>query len=150
VAALSGVLAGVLAGLSAVAAVVGAADWWRVRPGRAFWLVLRASQVVAVALAAVAGLAAALGHRPDDGLFWVYAIVTVPVGFVAEQLRALSAESVLEARGIADSAELGRRDEGEQRSVVVAILRRETGIMALAAAVTCFLALRAIATCGGL
>ena len=106
--------------------------------------------VVAAALAALAGVAAALGHRPEDGLFWVYALVPVAVGFVAEQLRVLSAETVLDARDIPDAQALGERPDAEQRAVALAIIRRETGIMALAAAVICFLALRAIGTAGGL
>jgi hypothetical protein len=150
VAALIEVLAGVLAGLSAAAAMAGAWAWWQLRPGRASWILLRAAQAAAIALAATAGVAAALGHRPDDGLFWVYALVPVAVNAVAEQLRILSAQSVLEARGIEDAQALGHRSEAEQQSVVIAILRRELGVMALAAGVACFLALRAIATAGGL
>jgi hypothetical protein len=144
------VVAGALAALSGVAAAAGGWAWWQVLEARAFWVLMRTSQVVAVLLAALAGLAAALGHRPDSGLFWVYAIVPVAVGFVAEQLRLLSADSVLAARDVPDAQALGRRSEDEQRSVVVAIVRRETGIMALAALVTLFLALRALGTAGGL
>jgi hypothetical protein len=103
-----------------------------------------------VGLAAAAGIAAALGHRPDDGLFWVYALTPVAVSFVAEQLRIVSAQTVLDARGLPDAQALGSRSEAEQRSVVVAILRRETGVMALAALVVCFLALRALGTAPGL
>ena len=143
-------LAGALAAVSALAAAVGAWAWWQLREARAFWILLRASQVLAVLLAAFAGIAAALGHHPDDGLFWVYAIVPVAVGFVAEQLRVISADSVLAARDIPDAQAVGRLSPEEQRSVVVAIVRRETGIMALAALVTCFLALRALGTAGGL
>ena len=142
--------AGLLAGLSGLSAALGGWAWWQVAEARAFWILLRASQVVAVLLAAFAGVAAVLGHRPDDGLFWVYAIVPVAVGFVAEQLRVLSADSVLDARDIPDAQALGRRSPEEQRAVVLAIVRRETGIMALAALVTCFLALRALGTAGGL
>ena len=144
------VVAVALAALSGLAAAVGAWAWWQVREARAFWVLLRTSQVVAVLLAALAGVAAALGHRPDSGLFWVYAIVPVAVGFVAEQLRVLSADSVLAARDIADAQALGERSAEEQRSVVVAIVRRETGIMALSALVILFLALRALGTAGGL
>lgn len=143
-------LAALLAGLSAVAALLGGWAWWQVRQVRAFWPVLRAAQAGAVALAAVSGVAAALGHRPDSGLFWIYALVPVVVSFVAEQLRIASAETVLEARGLEDAQALGRRPEAEQRSVVVAILRRETGVMALAALVICFMALRAVGTIAGL
>jgi hypothetical protein len=139
-------LAGLLALLAAVAAALGGWAWWQLLAGRLFWVVLRASQATAGVLAVAAGLAAALGHRPDDGLFWVYALVPVVVNVVAEQLRILSAQTVLETRGIEDAQALGRRTDAEQRSVVVAILRREVGVMALAAAVVCFLALRAMTT----
>lgn len=139
-------LAGVLAALSGAAALAGGWAWWQVRPGRGFWFVLRAAQAAAIVVAVVAGVGAALGHRPDDGLFWVYALVPVGVNVVAEQLRVLSAQSVLDARGIEDAQALGGRSEAEQQSVVVAILRRELGVMALAAGIVCFLALRAIGT----
>jgi hypothetical protein len=142
-------LAGVLAALSAAAAAAGAWAWWQVRPARGFWVALRAGQAAAVALALTAGVGAALGHRPDDGLFWVYALIPVGVNVVAEQLRVLSAQAVLDARGIEGAQALGERSAAEQQSVVVAILRRELGVMALAAGVICFLALRAIGTAAG-
>jgi hypothetical protein len=65
---------------------------------------------------------------------------------VAEQFRVTSAETVLEARGLEDAAAVGRLDEAGQRSVVLAILRRELGVVALAAGVVAFLALRAYGT----
>lgn len=144
------VLAGVLAALSGGAAAVGAWAWWQVRPARTFWLLLRAAQGASIVLAGAAGVAAALGHRPDDGLLWVYALVPIAVSYVAEQLRAVSAQGVLGDRGIESAQALGTRSEAEQQSVVLAILRRETGVMTLAAGVICFLALRAIGTAPGL
>ena len=68
------------------------------------------------------------------------------MGFVAEQLRAVSAATVLDARGIENAQALGTRPEAEQQSVVTQILRRELGVMARACLVTCFLALRAYGT----
>lgn len=144
------VFAWLLAGLSGAAALVGAWAWWYLRHARAFWALVRVAQGAAVALALAAGVAAATGHRPDDGVFWVYALVPVGVSFVAEQLRILSAQSVLDARSLADAAAVGQLGEADQRSVVLAIVRRETGVMALAAAVTVFLAVRAVATAAGL
>jgi hypothetical protein len=144
------VLAAAVAVLAGAAAPVGAWAWWQVRQTRTFWFVLRSAQAAAAILAATAGVAAALGHRPGDGLFWVYALVPVGVGYVAEQLRIVSAQAVLDARGLEDAQAVGRLPEAEQRSVVVAILRRETGVMAIAAAVICFLAVRALTTAAGL
>lgn len=144
------VLAAVLAGLSGAAVLLGSWAWWQVRPARSFWVLLRGSQAAAVVLAAASGVAAAAGERPDDGLFWVYALIPIGVNFVAEQLRVLSAQSVLDARGIESAQALGGHSEAEQHSVVVAILRRETGVMTLTAGVVCFLALRALGTATGL
>jgi hypothetical protein len=53
---------------------------------------------------------------------------------------------VLDARGLEDAQAVGRLDEDGQRSVVLAILRREMGVMTLAAVVVVFLALRAWGT----
>ena len=129
-----------------LAGVAGGLSWWRSHTGRAFWLVLRGAQLVAGVQAVGAGVLAAAGFHPADGLYWLYALLPVAVGVVAEQVRALSAQTVLDAAGFASAQEVGRLDEAGQRAVVVAILRRETGIMALAALVTVFLALRALGT----
>jgi hypothetical protein len=134
------------AAVNAVAGVFGGWRWWTVAPSRAFWVLARAGQVAAVVLAAVAGVAAATGFDPADGLFWLYALLPVAVGFVAEQFRAASAQTVLDARGLEDAWAVGRLDEAGQRSVVLAILRRELGVMAAAAIVVAFLALRAWGT----
>jgi hypothetical protein len=134
------------AAVNAVAGLFGAWRWWTVAPSRAFWVLVRAGQAAAIVLAAVAGVAAATGFAPADGLFWLYALLPVAVGFVAEQFRAASAQTVLDARGLEDAQAVGRLDEAGQRSVVLAILRRELGVMALAAIVVAFLALRAWGT----
>ena len=134
------------AAVNAVAGLFGGWRWWTVAPSRAFWVLARAGQAVAVILAAVTGVAAATGFDPADGLFWLYALLPVAVGFVAEQFRAASAQTVLDARGLEDARAVGRLDEAGQQSVVLAILRRELGVMALAAIVVAFLALRAWGT----
>ena len=135
-----------VAALNAVAALFGAWRWWTVAPSRTFWVLARAGQAAAIALAVVAGVGAVTGFHPADGLFWLYALLPVAVGFVAEQFRAASAQTVLDARGLDDARAVGRLDEAGQRSVVLAILRRELGVMALAAVVVAFLALRAYGT----
>ena len=96
-----------------------------------------------MALALVSGALALAGFKPAEGLFWLYALLPVAVGFVAEQLRLAAALQVLERRGLPDAQAVGDLPEREQRSVVLAIVRRELGVMVLAAAVVCFLALRA-------
>jgi hypothetical protein len=134
------------AAVNVAAGLFGAWRWWTVAPSRVFWVLARAGQAAAIALAVAAGVAAATGFDPADGLFWLYALLPVAVGFVAEQFRAASAQTVLDARGLEDAQAVGRLDEDGQRSVVLAILRRELGVMALAAIVVAFLALRAYGT----
>ena len=135
-------LALAVAVLNALVAVLGALR----APARVFWPALRAGQLAAVALAALAGVVAATGHRPGDSLFWLYALLPVAVGLIAEQLRLASAEAVLDARGLEDAQAMAALPEDEQRAIVLAIVRRETVVMACAAGVVAFLALRAATT----
>jgi hypothetical protein len=140
------VVAVVTAIANLVAGALGAWRWWIVEPSRAFWVLCRAGQAFAVAQAIVAGVLAALGFEPADGLYWLYALLPVAVSFVGEQLRVTAAQAVLDDRGLADAEAVGRLDVAGQRSVVLAIVRREMGTMAAAALVVAFLALRAWGT----
>ncbi|HZO37323.1 MAG TPA: hypothetical protein VFB41_10665 [Solirubrobacteraceae bacterium] len=147
--ALIDVIAAALAATSASAALVGAWYWWQVQASRAFWILARTAQAIAIALALAAGVAAATGDHPDSGLFWVYTLVPVVLSFVAEQLRLASASTILDARDIASAQEVGELPPAEQDSIVLAIVRREMGVMALAMVALCFLALRALGTAAG-
>jgi hypothetical protein len=129
-----------------VAGAVAGALWWRVEPRPWAWVLIRAGQAAAVLQAVVAGVLAVGGLTPGDSLYWLYALLPVAVGFVAEQLRLASAEQVLAHRGLADAQAVGRLPEADQRSVVLQIVRRELGVMAAAALVIAFLALRAYGT----
>ena len=136
----------VVATLNAVAALSAHGAGGRCEPSRAFWVLVRAGQAAAVGLAVVAGIGAVTGFAPADALFWLYALLPLAVGFVAEQLRLAAAQTVLDSRDLEDAQAVGRLDEAGQRSVVLAIVRREIGVMALAALVVAFLALRAYGT----
>ena len=117
--------------------------WWQVNPTAAVWPLLRAGQAVALVQALVAGILFASKYEPADGLYWLYALLPVAIGFIAEQLRIASAEQVLENRGLENAQAVGALPEAQQRSVVLSIVRREVGVIALAAGVVAFLALRA-------
>jgi hypothetical protein len=132
--------------VNAAAAAFAGLRWWQVQPSDAVWPLLRAGQALAVLQAVVAGVLAIAGHEPADRLYWLYVLLPVAVGFVAEQLRIVSAEQVLENRDLPDAQAVGALPEAEQRSVVLAIVRREMGVMALAALVVAFLSLRAALT----
>jgi hypothetical protein len=133
--------------LNTVAAGVGAWRWARVLdPDPWFWRAVRAGQASAVVFAAFCGVLAATGHEPGDGLFWLYALLPLAVAFVAEQLRALSAQSELDARGLESAQAMRGLPESEQRDVVASILRREMIVMTCSCGVVVFLALRAAGT----
>jgi len=128
--------------VNGAAAAYAGLRWWQVQASDAVWPLLRLGQAVAGAQALVAGVLFVAGLRPDD-LYWLYALLPVAIGFVAEQLRIASAEQVLENRELPDAQAVGALPEAQQHSVVLAVVRREMGVMALAALVVAFLALRA-------
>jgi hypothetical protein len=137
------VVGGLMAVLFAAAGGLGAWRWWRVEPSEWFWRLLRAAQVLMVVEAALGGVLLLTGARPSDDLHYVYGLLPLAVSFVAEQLRIASAETVLAARGLESAQDMRGLDEAGQRSIVLAIVRRELGVMALAALVILGLALRA-------
>lgn len=121
----------------------GAFRWWRVEASELFWRLLRGAQALLLVEALIGGILLAAGESPDSDLHYVYGLVPLLVSFAAEGLRIGSAETVLELRGIEDSDDLRGRPDAEQRSVVLQIVRREMGVMTLAALVMFGLEIRA-------
>ncbi|HEX3909117.1 MAG TPA: hypothetical protein VHW67_00255 [Solirubrobacteraceae bacterium] len=142
-----------VAALNLIAGVLGAWLWYDGGPGEraagSFWALLRAAQGAALVLALAVGSLAAAGNYSTDHLFYLYALLPLAVGFIAEQLRATSAQTILDQRDLPDAQAVGSLPEEEQRRVVREIVRREIGVMALSALVTVFLALRAAGTAHG-
>lgn len=136
----------VLAATNLLVGASGAWLWWRVETADRWWPALRGAQVLCGAFAVAAGVLYVAGFDPADGLFWLYALLPVAVNFFAEQLRLVSAQTVLDARELPDAQAVGLLPAEEQRSVVRQILRRELGVMVLATLVVAFLALRAYGT----
>jgi hypothetical protein len=153
----------VVAALNAVSGLIGAWAWYRgdLAAGastdhsaagglvRAFWVLLRVGQGSALMLAIAVGSLAAAGNYSTEHLFYLYALLPLAIAFVAEQLRVASAQTILDHRGLADAAAVGTLPESEQQVVVLEIVRREIGVMALSALVVVFLALRAASTAHG-
>jgi hypothetical protein len=150
------VVAGALAvgALNVVPALLGAWIWYRGLeadrgPVRAFWVALRVGQGSALTLAIAVGSLAAAGKDSSEHLFYLYALLPLAIAFVAEQLRVASAQTILDQRGLEGTAAVRALPEDEQQELVVAIVRREVGVMALSALVVVFLALRAASTAHG-
>ena len=142
-----------VAALNAAAGLAGGWLWYRgepnERPVRVFWLLLRVGQGSALAFAVLVGALALAGRYSSDRLFYLYALLPLAVAFVGEQLRVASAATILSQRGLPGAAAVGRLPEEEQRRIVIEIVRREIGVMALSALVVVFLALRAAGTAHG-
>ena len=145
------VVAGALAVavLNALPGLLGAWRWYRCEASRAFWVLLRVGQGSAVTYALAVGVLAVAGRYSSERLFYLYALLPLAVGFVAEQLRVISAQTILDRRELADAQAVGELAEAEQRAVVAEIVRRELGVMAISALVVVFLALRAAGTAHG-
>jgi hypothetical protein len=119
--------------------------WWRVRTSVWFWRLLRASQGLILVEMAVGGVLVLLGHKPPQ-LHLIYAVLPLLLSFIAEQLRVSAAQMVLDKRGYESAQAVGELPDEDQRALVVAILQRELGVMALAAVVSAVLLVRAAMT----
>jgi hypothetical protein len=126
-------------GTNLLAGAWGGAAWLRQRPSVVFWYLLRVGQA-AVVIQVLTGSALLLLGREADGLHYLYGVLPLAVSLLAEAARAGAAER--ELTGL-DFESLPRE---RQRLVALAIVRRETGIMALSALLITFLALRAAET----
>lgn len=126
--------------LNLVAGGWGGIAWLAERPSVSFWYLLRVAQAAVVAQVAVGGLLVLLGRESPDGLHYVYGLAPLIVSLLAEGARAGVAE-----REVGDLA-FDALPRERQRTIALAIVRREMGIMAVSALVIFFLALRAAGT----
>jgi hypothetical protein len=143
----------VVAALNLIPGLLGLWAFYRGAPtgsvGRAFWPLLRVGQGSALTLAVAVGSLAAAGKDAREGLFYLYALLPLAVAFLAEQLRATSAETILDQRGLEGREAITALSDRDQHGLVEAILHRETAVMAASALVVVFLALRAAGTAHG-
>jgi len=122
-----------------VAGVWGGYSWLERKPSAGFWYSLRIAQATVI-LQAFLGLLLVFTGHPGDELHILYGVLPLVVSLLAEVIRLGSA-----------SQELGELDihalpPERQTQIAMAILRRDTGIMATACLVIFFLALRAAGT----
>jgi hypothetical protein len=118
------------------AGVWGAASWYLRKPSVGFWYLLRFAQLAVVLQVAVGGLLLLLGREAAD-IHYLYGVLPVLVSLLAEGARSAANEHELEGL---DFEALPRQ---RQAAVAAAIVRRETGIMAVSALVILGLVLRA-------
>ena len=135
----------IIVGVAVIAANLGVGVWggtaWLLdRPSVGFWYGLRVAQVAVVAQALLGGVLLLLGREALDGLHYLYGLLPLLIAFLAEAIRAGAAGHELEGL---DFEALPRQ---RRRKIALAIVRRETGIMAVSALVIFGLALRAAFT----
>jgi hypothetical protein len=129
-------------GLNVLAAVIGAVAWLIRRNPKPFWWSLRAGQAL-IMIEAVIGAALVLDGRDLPRLHLIYGLTPIAVAFLAEQLKLLATQTLLDNRGYEGGADIAKLPEAEQREFITAVLRRELGVMATSAGIVAVLAARA-------
>jgi hypothetical protein len=129
-------------GLNVLAAVIGTVAWLVRRNPKPFWWCLRAGQALIMA-EAVIGAALLLDGRDLPRLHLVYGLTPIAVAFLAEQLKLLATQTLLDNRGFAGGADIAKLPDADQREFITAVLRRELGVMATSAGIVALLAARA-------
>ncbi len=128
--------------LNLAAGVIGGWAWFKLRPSVPFWYLLRFAQVAVFVQAVLGGLLLVTDHSAAENLHYLYGILPLVISFIAEGARLGAAQR-----------ELGELDiesfpEEAQQTIVMQIVRREMGIMAVSCIVIFFLAVRAATTSG--
>jgi ABC-type phosphate transport system auxiliary subunit len=129
-----------LLALNLLAAGWGGVAWLREHASIAFWYLLRAAQVSVFVEVMLGSLLLATGHEAADGLHYLYGVLPLPVSLLAEAARSGAAEREI------GELEFETLPADRQRSIALAIVRREMGIMTVSCIVIFFLALRAAGT----
>jgi hypothetical protein len=122
-----------------VAGVWGGVAWLQDRPTVGFWYALRVAQATVILQALLGLLLVFTGHHADQ-LHILYGVLPLVVSLLAEVVRA---GAVAQELGDLDVRSL---PEERQNQIAMAIVRRDTGIMATACLVIFLLALRAAGT----
>ena len=127
---------------SLAAAVLGGWAWWQGAVSQTFWRLLRTSQALLV-VEVLVGASLLLSGRDPARLHLLYGLLPLGTSFLAEQLRLVAADQVLDRRGLENARAMEGLPADEQRAIVTEIVARETGVMAASALVVCLLAARA-------
>jgi hypothetical protein len=129
----------VLIAANLVAGVWGGIEWLERRPSAGFWYALRIAQATVI-LQALLGLSLAFSGHDASELHYLYGALPLAVSLLAELIRIGSAQQEL------GDLDIRALPEERQTQIAMAILRRDTGIMATACLVIFLLALRAAGT----
>ena len=129
--------------LNLAAGVWGAVAWLRREASVRFWPLLRTAQGAVIAQVLLGALLLIGGKEAEDGIHYMYGAAPLVVNLFAEGMRVGAAQREIGER---DFESLGRE---EQRETALAIVRREMGIMTIAALLVAALSFRAAQVSGG-
>lgn len=129
--------------LNLAAGVWGAVAWLRREASVRFWPLLRTAQGTVIAQVVLGALLLIGGKEAEDGIHYMYGAAPLVVNLFAEGMRVGAAQREIGER---DFESLGRE---EQRETALAIVRREMGIMTIAALLVVALSFRAAQVSGG-
>jgi heme A synthase len=130
--------------LNLLAGIWGAVAWARRQPSVRFWYVLRAAQASLIVQVLLGALLLISGREASDSLHYLYGTAPLLVNLFAEGMRVGAAE-----REVGD-VEFDTLAAEDQRLLALRIVRREMGIMSVAALLVVALAVRAGQTSGHL
>lgn len=141
---LSHLAVGVAVLLSNVAAGAwGAIAWLTNRASVTFWYILRAAQVSVVVQVLLGAVLLALGHQADEPIHYMYGSAPLLINLFAEGMRAGAAQ-----REIPEGVAFETLGSTEQRTIALRIVRREMGVMTIAALLIVAFAFRAAQVSG--
>jgi hypothetical protein len=121
----------------------GAVAWLTNRASVAFWYLLRTAQVTVVVQVLIGATLLALGHEADEPLHYMYGSAPLLVSLFAEGMRAGAAQ-----REIPEGVAFETLGATEQRTIALRIVRREMGVMTVAALLIVAFAFRAAQVSG--
>jgi heme A synthase len=130
--------------LNAAAALWGAAAWLARRASVWFWYLLRTAQVSVILQVLLGALLLISGREAKEGLHYVYGTFPLLVNLFAEGMRVGAAQREIGER------DFETLDAGEQRQVALRSVRREMGVMTVAALLVVAFAVRAAQVSGKL
>jgi hypothetical protein len=122
----------------------GGVAWLANRASVAFWYILRAAQVTVVVQVLLGAVLLTLGHEADEPIHYMYGSAPLLVSLIGEGMRAGAAQ-----REIPEGVAFETLGATEQRAIALRIVRREMGVMTIAALLIVAFAVRAAQTSGG-
>ena len=129
--------------LNLVVGAVGSGRCAARRTSVSFWYVLRAAQVSVVVQVLLGALLLIAGHEPEDAIHYMYGAAPLLVNLFAEGMRVGAAQ-----REVPRASSSQGLPADEQRTIALRIVRREMGIMSLAALLVVAFSLRAAQVSG--